>query len=267
LPAEEPKVQAELRRAGVSPTRRKVYFYDTPKLALFAKDLVLRARVTDGDDDSTLKLRPLRLPNIPADWSATDAVRIELDVVGNKQVPSAKLDGEPERGEIEQVEHGALELSKLFTKAQEALVADELPSGTSLNDLAVLGPVDARKWNLPPETFPHQLSVEEWSLPDGTHFIELSFKVAPRRSAQRRTGVPRPARPPEDRPQRRSRPEDSQGAQVLRQAIALGPIVAARDELARPLLSRWKHESECDAGELQPTPAFRAGACSQRDPS
>lgn len=180
LPDEEPKVQAELRRAGVSPARRKVYFYDTAKLALFAKGLVLRARVTDGDDDdSTVKLRPLPLPNIPALWVATDAVRIELDVVGKKQVPSAKLDGEPDRGEIEQVERGALELSKLFSKAQEALVADGLPSGTSLNDLAVLGPVDARKWDLPPETFPHKLSVEEWSLPDGTHFIELSFKVTP----------------------------------------------------------------------------------------
>jgi hypothetical protein len=180
LPAEEPQVQAELRRVGVSPARRKVYFYDTPKLAMFAQDLVLRARVTDGDDDdSTVKLRPLRLPYIPAGWIATDAVRIELDVVGEKQVPSAKLDGEPDRGEIEQVEHGTLGPSKLFTKAQEALIADGLPGGTSLNDLAVLGPVDARKWNLPPEAFPHELSVEEWSLPDGTHFIELSFKVAP----------------------------------------------------------------------------------------
>ena len=119
------------------------------------------------------------MPDIPARWGATDRVRIELDVVGKKRVPSAKLDGEPDRGEIEQVEHGALKLSKLFTKAQEAIVADGLPSGMSLNDLAVLGPVDARKWDLPPETFPHKLAVEEWSLPDGTHFIELSFKVAP----------------------------------------------------------------------------------------
>ena len=43
----------------------------------------------------------------------------------------------------------------------------------------MLGPVDARKWNLPPEAFPHELSVVEWSLPDGTHFVELSFKIAP----------------------------------------------------------------------------------------
>jgi hypothetical protein len=180
LPPEEPKVQAELRSAGVDPARRKVYFYDTPELALFGQDLALRARVTDADDDdSTVKLRPLPLPDIPARWSATDGVRIELDVVGQRQVPSAKLDGEPDRGDIEQVEHRAVKLSKLFTKAQEALVADALPSGTSLNDLAVLGPVHARKWDLPPETFPHKLSVEEWSLPDATHFLELSFKVTP----------------------------------------------------------------------------------------
>ncbi len=180
LPPEEPSVWAELGRAGVEPAGRKVYFYDTPELALFDKDLVLRARVTDGDDDdSTVKLRPLPPPGIPARWSATEAVRIELDVVGSKQVTSAKLDGEPDRGEIEQVEHGTLKPSKLFSKAQEALVVDELPHATSLNDLAVLGPVDARKWDLPPETFPHKLSVEEWSLPGGPHFVELSFKVAP----------------------------------------------------------------------------------------
>ena len=56
---------------------------------------------------------------------------------------------------------------------------DELPRGTSLDDLAVLGPVDARKWDLPPELFEYGLSVEEWSLPDATSFLELSFKVPP----------------------------------------------------------------------------------------
>jgi hypothetical protein len=180
LPEEEPKVQDELRSAGVDPARRKVYFYDTPELALFSNDLVLRARVTEGDDDdSTVKLRPLPLPDIPARWRTTDDVRIELDVVGSKQVPSAKLDGEPDRGEVEQVEQRALKLSKLFTKAQEAIIDDALPSGTALDDLAVLGPVDARKWQFPPQAFPHELSVEEWSLPGGSHFVELSFKVAP----------------------------------------------------------------------------------------
>jgi hypothetical protein len=180
FPHEEPSVEGELRRTAVNPVRRKVYFYDTPKLALSANGLVLRARVTgDDDDDSTVKLRPLLLPDIPADWRATEDVRIEVDVVGSRQVPSAKLDGKPDRGEIEQVEQDKLKLSKLFNKAQEALIEARLPNGTKLDGLAVLGPVDARKWDLPAETFPHELSVEQWSLPDGTHFFELSFKVEP----------------------------------------------------------------------------------------
>jgi hypothetical protein len=44
LPPEEPQVQAELRSAAVVPAQRKSDFYDTPEFALFAKDLVLRAR-------------------------------------------------------------------------------------------------------------------------------------------------------------------------------------------------------------------------------
>jgi hypothetical protein len=180
LPAEEPQLRAELESAGVSPAARRVFFYDTPELDLLGKDLALRARVTKGDDDdSTVKLRPLPLPAIPAGWSTTDGVRIELDVVGAKRVASAKLDGEPDAGEIERVEQGALKLSKLFSKAQEALIADRMPPGVSLDELAVLGPVAARKWELPPERFPHKLAAEEWSLPDGSHFLEISFKVAP----------------------------------------------------------------------------------------
>lgn len=39
-----------------------MYFYDTRDLALYGKHLVLRARVTQGgDDDSTVKLRPVDL--------------------------------------------------------------------------------------------------------------------------------------------------------------------------------------------------------------
>ena len=182
LPAKEPRVQSLLRSAGVSPARRKVYFYDTPELALFERDLVLRARVTDGDDDdSTVKLRPLPPRKIPR-WKKEDGVRIELDVVGKKQVHSAKLDDRLERGRVEHVEEGKLALSKLFSEAQEAVIRRKA-NGAKLNHLAILGPVNARKWELPPGYFPHKLAVEEWSLPDGSRFFELSFKVDPGEAA------------------------------------------------------------------------------------
>lgn len=180
LGGEESKVQALLQKEGGQPQRRKVYFYDTKDLVLYGKDLVLRARVTQGvDDDSTVKLRPVDLADDEASWQQIDGIRIELDVVGDKQVPSAKLDGEPDRGEIEEVEARQRPVGSLFSGKQERLIADYAPDGISLDELEVLGPVDARKWDLDnTEGFPHALSVEEWSLPDATRFIELSFKVS-----------------------------------------------------------------------------------------
>jgi hypothetical protein len=176
LAAEEHTVQALLEKDGGQPQRRKVYFYDTKDLALYGKDLVLRARVTQGDDDdSTVKLRPVDLADDQASWRQVDGIRIELDVVGDKQIRSAKLDGEPDRGEIEEVEAKQRPVASLFSGKQEQLIADCAPDGISMPALELLGPVDARKWDLDhPEGFPHTLSVEEWSLPDATHFIELS---------------------------------------------------------------------------------------------
>jgi hypothetical protein len=177
---EEATVQALLEREGSQPQGRKVYFYDTKDLALYGKDLVLRARVTQGDDDdSTVKLRPVKLADERASWRQIDGIRIELDVVRDKQVRSAKLDGQPDRGEIEEVETKQRPVASLFSGKQEQLVTDYAPDGISLHELEVLGPVDARKWDLDkPEGFPHTLSVEEWSLPDASHFVELSFKVS-----------------------------------------------------------------------------------------
>jgi hypothetical protein len=180
LAGDEGKVQALLQTEGGQPQRRKVYFYDTKDLALYGEHLVLRARVTQGDDDdSTVKLRPVDLADDEASWRQVDEIRIELDVVGENQVPSAKLDGEPDRGEIEEVEAKRRTLGSLFSRKQEQLIADYAPDGISLDELEVLGPVDARKWDLDnPQGFPYTLSVEEWSLPDATRFIELSFKVS-----------------------------------------------------------------------------------------
>jgi hypothetical protein len=180
LPEEEDRVEALLQREGGPPQRRKVYFYDTKDLALYGKDLVLRARVTQGDDDdSTVKVRPADLSDDDASWRQIDGIRIELDVVGDKKVSSAKLDGKPERGEIEEVEAKRRRVASLFSGKQERLIDDRAPDGLSLRELDVLGPVDARKWELDDlEGFPYKLSVEEWSLPDATRFIELSFKVS-----------------------------------------------------------------------------------------
>ena len=178
-------MQALLEQEAAPPQRRKVYFYDTKALALDANKLILRARVTQGDDDdSTVKLRPADLTDDDAGWRQIDGVRVELDVVGDKQVVSAKLDGEPDPGEIEEVETGKARWVRCSPRSRSGSSTTYAPDGISLDELEVLGPVDARKWDLEkPQGFPYKLSVEEWALPDATRFIELSFKVfRPRRN-------------------------------------------------------------------------------------
>jgi hypothetical protein len=180
LTTDEPHVQALLAARRAEPTRRRVYFYDTRELALDARHLILRSRLIQGeDDDSTVKLRPADLSGDGAGWREIGGVEAELDVVGSRQVVSARVDGEPDPGEIEDVEAERRPVASLFSRKQEALV-EAYADDVSLDDLEVLGPIDARKWELDDlEGFPYELSIEEWALPDASRFIELSFKVDP----------------------------------------------------------------------------------------
>jgi hypothetical protein len=176
---DERKVEAELRRLRVFPVRRRVYFYDTLDLDLAAQKLFLRGRVTEGDDDdSTVKLRPVPDDGVPAIWTATGGFEYEADVVGPRLAPSLKLEHMPDPGRVAQVASGDLALRKLFNKEQEAIIEAALPDGTTLDDLRVLGPIDARKWALPADVLPpFEVCVEEWSRPDAYRFLELSFKA------------------------------------------------------------------------------------------
>jgi hypothetical protein len=95
--------------------------------------------------------------------------------VGSRLIPSAKIDHKPKPGRILDVASDALEPSKLFHDDQKAIIK---AAGVKLSDLKVLGPIDARKWKLPDDTLrPYEVCVEEWSLPDASRFLEISFKL------------------------------------------------------------------------------------------
>ena len=178
VPADEEKVKQLVDEHGGTRLDRKIYFYDTPDLRLSKRHVFLRARENDGDDDdSTVKLRPITLPAVDPAWAGFEDIRVELDVVGEKHVPSAKLDGKPKKDKIDDVRDGG-PVTSLFSDEQERLFALHA-QGIALSDLAVLGPIKAHKWDLAGlDPFPHELSIEEWRCPhSGPHFYELSFKV------------------------------------------------------------------------------------------
>ena len=173
-------VRSRLRRADVEPERRWVYFFDTRDLRLAAVGVALRARISrDGADDSTVKLRPVVPASIDRRWRQLDGFEIELDVVGDEPVCSAKLSAEQHRDEIDEVASGRRALRKLFSEDQERLIGDHGPVGFSWKELSVVGPVNVRKWELEPNGFPREITVEEWTLPDDTDLIELSTKIEP----------------------------------------------------------------------------------------
>jgi hypothetical protein len=177
LGVEEQKVRDEIQRQHASPIDRTVYFYDTAELALCRRSLFLRARVTDGTPDSTLKLRPLPASGIPARWEDTGKVRFERDVVGTRPVLSVKLDHTPATGKI-----GQEKPRKLFSDAQEKLVV------VKWDDVKAYGPIHAQVWTLKFAGFSEKIDVEEWRVDNGPHFIELSFKVDPEQAEAAETG-------------------------------------------------------------------------------
>jgi hypothetical protein len=169
-PHEEAALRAELEAREAKLDRRKVYFYDTKKLELFAEHLVLRARSTDGKPDSTVKLRPALDAGARAEWVNAGG-RYEVDVVGAAEVGSVKLDRPG--GELDKDAKLDQDPRDLFGAVQAAFVPD------LWNKLEVLGPIHAYLWKIEYPALPDELCVEEWTVPGGPHFMEMSFKAKP----------------------------------------------------------------------------------------
>jgi len=168
-----------LKRSELEPESRTIYFFDTPELALFDVGVVLRARKRPGEDDSTVKLRPVDPARIPINWVKTEGFEIEMDRVGDREVVSAKLSAAQTEGEIDAVIAGERPLRKLFSKKQEQLVAEFGPAAITWDDLGPMGPIAVSKWKVGFDDFDHEIVVERWKLPDKSDLVELSIKVEP----------------------------------------------------------------------------------------
>jgi hypothetical protein len=129
--ADEDEVRAALQESGEDPEKRRVFFFDTPGLQLFDAGVVLRARdIKGGADDSTVKLRPVDPDTVSVDWKKTSGFTIELDVVGDDMICSAKLDYDLDGGRVAEVADGERAIKSLFGDVQERLIADFAPRGS-----------------------------------------------------------------------------------------------------------------------------------------
>jgi hypothetical protein len=75
-------------------------------------------------------------------------------------------------------------IKKLFSDDQEDLIREYKPDKVSWDDLNVLGPIEVEKWEWKAPGFPHEVTIEEWVLPDKSDFLELSIKVNPKEAIE-----------------------------------------------------------------------------------
>lgn len=143
--------------------RREIYFFDTPGLDLSSVGVVLRARAIKGDDnDTVVKIRP-----------------VDPESVGDKVVVSASFKAKQKGGTISKVANGEQDPAALFSKKQKAFFAEFYDGPVKLEDLAVLGPVQALRADIERPGMAYELTAEYWTLPDKSHLLELSIKCPP----------------------------------------------------------------------------------------
>ena len=173
-----------LERRREEPEARTIWFFDTPGLGLIDAGVVLRARKRPGEDDSTVKLRPVDPAKIPINWVKTEGFEIEMDRVGDREVISAKLGSLQKNGEIDAVIDGKRPLRKLFNRDQERLIEEFSPANISWDALTPMGPIDVSKWKVGFDDFDYEIVVERWKLPDKSDLVELSIKAEPGKAVE-----------------------------------------------------------------------------------
>jgi hypothetical protein len=176
-PAEHAAVCAALGTELESARVRHVYFLDTPDLALERHGVVVRVRSISGrPDDSVVKLRPLAARDLPSDVRRAKRFVIEIDGIPGAHVCSASLKARLGTHAVERAITGRRPLSALFSERQRALLASRAPAGVDVDDLLVLGPVEARRRRLVVAGLDAALLIERWTYPDGSRMLELSTR-------------------------------------------------------------------------------------------
>lgn len=166
---------------------RVLYFYDTPALDLFDAGVVLRARLRkDGEDDSTVWFSPADPAAIDPAWKLFDGFRLRATCLGDEVVCSASLTMLQKPDDIEDVADRKRSIDRLFSREQERFIAQFHQNRVDFGSLQVLGPIRALRWQLKHRDFPHELTVEEWRLPDGDDVVEISIRASADQAASAR---------------------------------------------------------------------------------
>ena len=175
--SDQRKAVAALELDPLEAQIRQVFFFDTPKLALNAAGVVVRARRIQGKGaDSVVKLRPVVPDELPESLRKSPNLVVEVDAMPGGYVCSATLKGKTDALAVRRAAAGDHPIRKLFSKEQRAFFADNAVAGAELDELSVLGPIFVLKLNFRPAELDRRMVAELWLYPDGSRILELSTK-------------------------------------------------------------------------------------------
>ncbi|MEV4343024.1 hypothetical protein AB0J83_00895 [Actinoplanes sp. NPDC049596] len=152
---------------------RKVYFLDTPELALKRAGIVVRVRERAGrPDDIVVKLRPMHTRAVPGWLRRSPGFHVEVDAMPGRYVCSGALKRQLGKGAVARARKDGKPLTCLLSAAQRRLLAAYAPCPPA--ELTTFGPVKARKRQVKVRGL--ALTAERWVYPDGSALLELSTK-------------------------------------------------------------------------------------------
>lgn len=169
--------------------RRKIYFCEgaagadgSAALPLLDQGVILRLReIKDDKDDSTVKLRPFDQTRLTPRWLKAKTqdsweFKVEGDWVGDRHVIAASLVAD--QNQVKEVARGETPPGRVFSAGQEQFLRDCASVRVTLNELRVLGPVDAIRWKKV-RLGNFEAAVEQWDVDDALRFLELSIVAGP----------------------------------------------------------------------------------------
>jgi len=155
---------------------RRIYFLDTPDLALYRLGVIIRFRDrAHRRDDAVVKLRPVVPGRVPGWLRHADCFRMEIDALPGHSVCSGALKKRLGRSAVSRAVAAGRPLTKLLSPRQRRLLLKYAPQ-VRRGDLTVFGPIHVRCQNVKLRGFDRGLTAERWRYPDGSDLVELSTR-------------------------------------------------------------------------------------------
>lgn len=165
-----------LGRGSGNPAGR-VYFLDTPDLALYRHGVIVRFRDRPHRrDDVVVKLRPVVPGRVPRWLRGADRFRMEVDALPGRAVCSGAFKERLGPHQVSRAVSRGRPLTGLLSAAQRRLLNRYAPAGVRLGDLTVFGPIDVQRHGVRLRGLDRGLTVERWCYPDGSSLWELSTR-------------------------------------------------------------------------------------------